>query len=195
MRLLLSYLIAVNLLLSMTAAACAQAGRYIPIPVRPPTEVPFSPHFGPHLPWHFGGDSDFWQYVGAALAIAGAAWLGWAVGQALAEKRAPGSAKRANGVPAPDLVHEAWKAVPKAEATRRLMEFLTHRDRLFEPTALRFLAEHTFLAVQDAWQKGDYGPLGDLLLPPIRAEGSITAVGWIPGSYLGAWWNSSATRA
>ena len=168
MRPLVRHLIAAGLLLSVTAAASAQAGRYIPIPVRPGGGLPS----GPHLPLHFGGDSDSWNYIAAGLGIVGAVWIGWAVGQALAEQRAPASAKQAPGpgVPAPDDVHPAWVVAPKGERTHRLMEFLAHRNPLFEPSALRRWVEQRFLDVQDCWQKADYGPLGGLLMPAIRAE-------------------------
>ena len=187
MRPLVRSLIAAALLLSLTTIAGAQAGRYIPIPVRPPGGLPFHPH----LPFHFGGDSDVWKYIAAALGILVAAWLGWAIGQALAEKRSLGSAKRApsasafgltdgvwslgltgEGTPGPDvdLIHPAWKVAPKAERTYRLMEFLAHRDPLFDPTALRRWVEKSFLDVQECWQKAEYGSLGDLLLPALCAE-------------------------
>lgn len=171
MRPLMHHLIVVGLLLSLTGAASAQAGRYIPIPVEP---IPVGPGgglpFHPHLPGHFGGDSDFWKYVVAAVGIVGAAWLGWAIGQALTEKRAPGSATGASAVSAPDLIHPAWDVAPKAERTQRLMEFLAHRAPLFDPSALRRWVEQQFRDVQDCWQKGDYGPLGNLMLPALRAE-------------------------
>jgi hypothetical protein len=59
---------------------------------------------------------------------------------------------------------------PKAERTRRLMEFLARQDRLFDPTALRSWGEGSFLRVVECWQKGDYRPLDDLLLPALRAK-------------------------
>jgi predicted lipid-binding transport protein (Tim44 family) len=139
-----------------------------PIPVRPGGGLPS----GSHLPLHFGGTSDFWKFIAAAGGILAAAWLGGAVGQALAEKRAPGSTKQASGlgVPGPDFIHPDWGVAPKAERTFRLMEFLAHRNPLFEPSALRRWVERRFLDVQDCWQRGDYGPLGGLLMPDIRAE-------------------------
>jgi hypothetical protein len=165
MRPLVSCVFAAVLLVSAPATARAQAGRYIPIPVRPPGGVPF--HL-PHLPWHGGvgggGDSGWVPYVLAALGVAVAIGLGWAVGRGLAEKGA------ADPAAAPDLIHEAWAVAPKAEATRRLMEFLAHNDPLLDPAALRRWAEESFLRVQQCWQDGDYGPLGALLVSPLRAE-------------------------
>jgi hypothetical protein len=168
MRPLVRYLTAAALLVSVTAVASAQAGRYIPIPVRPSGGVPF----GPHVPLPIGGDSDVWKNIAAAAGILGVGWLGWAIGQALAEKRTPGATKRVPGpdVPAPDFIHPGWGVAPKAEPTHRLMEFLAHRDPLFDPSAMRGWVEQRFLEVQDCWQKADYGPLGALLLPALRAE-------------------------
>ena len=172
---LVRHLIAAGLLLSVTAAAGAQAGRYIPIPVRPGGGLPFvrpsgDVPFSPHLPLHPGGDSDVWKYIAATVAILAVGGLGWAVGQALAEKRGPGPRAGANAVSAPDYIRPAGEVAPKAERTHRLMEFLAHRDPLLDPSALRRWVEQRFLQVQDCWQKADYGPLGGLLLPAIRAE-------------------------
>jgi Tim44-like domain len=159
MRPLLRHLIAVALLLSLTAVAGAQAGRYIPIPVRPPpTGLPFSPH----LPVHVGGgsgDGHIWLYV--VLGLGALVVLVVRVIAALGES--------ATSKPDPDLIHSAGKVAPKAARTRRLMEFLAYRERLFDPTALRAWAEGSFLRVQECWQKADYGPLGDLLRPSLRA--------------------------
>jgi hypothetical protein len=169
MRPLMRCLLAAALLLSATAPARAQAGRYIPIPVRPPGGVPF--HL-PHVPWHGGGvggggDSGWVPYVLTALGVAVAIGLGWAVGRELAGKGSPGASDLAA---APDLIHEAWAVAPRAEATRRLMEFVAHNDPLLDPAALRLWAEESFLRVQQCWQDGNYGPLGELLAPPLRAE-------------------------
>jgi hypothetical protein len=170
MRPLPHCLLAAALLVSVPAVAGAQAGRYIPIPTPAPGGVPF--HL-PHLPWHGGGgggDSDWVPYVLAALGFAAAAWVGWAVGRGLAGNGVPGASEPALAAPAPDLIHEACAVAPKAGATRRLLEFLAHRDALLEPTALHRWAEESFLRVQHCWQNRDYGPLGDFLAPPLRAE-------------------------
>ena len=66
--------------------------------------------------------------------------------------------------------HEADVVAPRAESTRRLLEELARREALFEPKALYRWVYESFLFVQRCWQKGDYEPLGDLLLPAIRAE-------------------------
>jgi hypothetical protein len=153
MRPLLRHLIAIALLLSLTTAARAQAGR-LPIPIRPPTGLPI----GPHLPGHAGGDSD--NSVVYILLGLGALALFCVIGAGLG--------KPPTSEPAPDLIHSADKVLPKAERTRRLMEFLARRDRLFDPTALRSWAEKSFLRVQECWQ-GRLRPLGGLLLPALRA--------------------------
>jgi hypothetical protein len=157
MRPLLRPLVAVILLLSLTAAASAQAGR-LPIPVELPGGLPIGPHLPP-APGHAGGDSDN-SGIYIVLGLGALAWLIAGIG---------GRGKPPTSQPAPDLIHPADKVLPKAERTRRLMEFLARRDRLFDPTALRGWAENSFLRVQECWQKGDYGPLGDLLLTDLRA--------------------------
>jgi hypothetical protein len=162
----LRYLLAALLLLSLTAAAYAQAGRYIPIPVSPSGGSPFLPHV-PYHP-HAGGDSSgSWVIggvVGIVLGVLGAIFKGMFNVQDGGNVAGPAAA------PAPDLIHEARVVAPKAEHTRRLLELLAHQDPLFEPTALGRWAEGCFLLVQECWQRGDYGPLGDLLLPTIRTE-------------------------
>jgi hypothetical protein len=161
MRPLTRLLIAVALLLSLTAAVAAQAGR-LPIPVEIPVELPVGPdlpiHGGPHPPGPAGGDS---EHNGIYILLG----LG---GLALYCVISAGREQPSTSEPAPDLIHSAEKVAPKAGRTRRLMELLARRDRLFDPTALRGWAENSFLRVQECWQQGDYGPLGDLLLPQIR---------------------------
>jgi hypothetical protein len=167
MRSLIRSLFALGLLLSVTAVASAQAGRYVPIPVEPGGGLPISPH----LPLPFDIKSDWWMYVVALVCIVGAAGLGLAIGRGLAEKGAPGAVKwtAGLGVPAPDFIHPAPDVAPKAWRTCRLMQFLAHRDPLLDPSALRPWVEQRFREVQDCWQKANYGPLGDLLLPDLRA--------------------------
>jgi hypothetical protein len=165
---LMRHLIAAALLLSLTGAACGQAGRYVPMPARPPSGMP---GYHPSVPYlfHDSGFENFLLVIGC-LCLAG--WLGWVVGYALACKRAPGSARHASGsgVSASDLIHSPSDVAPKAERTRRLMEVLARRDALFDPPTLRRWVEQRFLDVQDCWQKADYGPLDDALLPALRAE-------------------------
>ena len=166
MRQLLHCLLAASLFLSASAVAAAQAGRYIPIPVRPGGGLPFHPHvpFSPHA----GEDSSnawiVWIIVFVVLCVLAAIFEG--------TSEVPDKGKGAGRAAAPvgDVIREVWEVATKAERTRRLMEFLANRDRLFDPTALRRWVEERFLAVQDCWQKADYGPLRDLLLPALRGE-------------------------
>src|SRR5262249_29774009 len=112
--------------------------------------------------------------------IAVVAAVGWALGRELADKRrlaaksaAPltGSNGQASTAAQPvDVIHEAWAVAPRAERTHRLLEFLAPQDPRLDPGALRRDMEVTFYSVQECWQKGDYAPLGDTVLPSIRRE-------------------------
>jgi hypothetical protein len=166
MRLLLHCVLAASLLLTANAIAAAQAGRYIPIPVGPAGGVPFHPHV-PLSP-HAGEDSSnawiTWIVVIVVLSVLGAIFEG--TRDVLDKGKGAGRA----AAPVGDVIRAAWEVAPRAEHTHRLMEFLAHRNSLFEPSALRRWVEQRFLDVQDCWQKADYGPLGGLLMPAIRAE-------------------------
>jgi predicted lipid-binding transport protein (Tim44 family) len=118
-------------------------------------------------------------YVAAAVFLVLIAVVGFGIGHACARRKDPGSTAAFStgtgtwGVPpspANDLIHTAAEVAPKAERTWQLMEFLAHRDPLFEPARLRLGAEQSFLLVQECWQKGDYEPLRAVLLPAIWAE-------------------------
>ena len=149
---LLRYLFATAVLLSMSAVAAAQAGRYIPIPVRPPGGLPI----GPHVPFHFGGDSDVIMYIIlGALGVGGVLWLVGVIVEGLADKGASGTIKWSSGGSIPDVIHEASAVAPKATRTRLLMGFLARQDSLLDPTALLRWTEESFLRVQQCWQERD----------------------------------------
>ena len=60
----------------------------------------------------------------------------------------------------------------KAGETQALMESIARTDPDFAPEPLRGVVRDIFFKVQDAWQKRDYGGLGDIMLPYLRASHS-----------------------
>ena len=54
---------------------------------------------------------------------------------------------------------------PKAEKTRRLLEFIAKQDPAFKPDELQRVAQTTFCKLQQCWQSREYDPMKPLLMP------------------------------
>jgi hypothetical protein len=157
------------------ARCWAQAGRYIPVP-----RVPGGGGgpFVPHVPWFSGGGSDIFWVIVAIIAIIVVLMVGWHLGQALGRRvrgetapTPPSAASPASSLwPAEDLILNPFHVEAKAQQTRRLMEFLAHRDQLWDPLFLQEWATKIFFLVQTSWEERDYSPLRDFLMPGLLAK-------------------------
>jgi hypothetical protein len=189
MRTVLASLLALSVALVSAPRAQAQAGRYIPLP-RLPTRLPSGggDHFFRYIPFHFGGhggghgdDTLVWVIVTIVGAIV-LVFVGWHLGRVIGRWfRSPPKKPKASWPsgtfqwqatvpPMQDLILQPGEVAAKAEQTRRLLEFLAHHDRAFDPEGLRMWAANTFTIVQQAWEARDYSTVRDLLLSDILAK-------------------------
>ncbi len=180
MRSAIACLLTLSVALLSTSPAQAQAGRFIPLPRFP------SPGGGGHSLYlilrHFGGDTIFW-IIAAIIGAIVLASIGWHVGQAAGGLRQRPAAKpeslwspdptvrQATAYPPiKDLLLQPSEVAPKAEQTRRLMEFLAHQDRTLDPGELQQRIATTFRLVLKAWEARDYSSVRHFLLPGILAK-------------------------
>jgi predicted lipid-binding transport protein (Tim44 family) len=184
MRNAIKCLLALSVVLVSAPSAQAQAGRYIPLPRFPTGGGGAGGHFIPHVPVHLlpGGEVGFWVVV-VILGVLFLAFLAWSAGgedgpgfgppagqsKWLSPPAATGPRTTAPP-PMQDLILQPHEVAAKAEQTRRLLQFLAHRDRAFEPDELLRFISPTFALVQKAWESRDYGPVRHLLLPNILAK-------------------------
>lgn len=56
---------------------------------------------------------------------------------------------------------------PKAEKTRKLLEFIARTDETVAPAKLTAIADHTFRQLQACWSARNYGPMRALLMPDL----------------------------
>jgi hypothetical protein len=174
----LSWLLSPLFILLLESSVLAQAGRYIPPRIPGGGSGINSPYL---IPIHTGGkDSDTnWTIVGILFLAA----IFWGLGKLLGNEDdqfarntksnwVPGALPQRTKSPPPmeDLILNRGEVAPKAQQTRRLLEFLAHRDRLFDPSALTKCISMTFLLVQECWQKRNYAPVADMLTPGILAK-------------------------
>jgi hypothetical protein len=105
--------------------------------------------------------------------------VGWKIGTAIgrgkiqAPQGTAGAARADFLFPIPpleDLILSAKEVEPTALRTRRLLEELARRDPALEPSSLDAFIRATFLKVQRCWEKRDYRPVRDLLVPSLLAE-------------------------
>jgi predicted lipid-binding transport protein (Tim44 family) len=123
-----------------------------------------------------GIDSDVcWGFVAVLGAIV-LVVVGWNLGRALtrgktrpgvtaADRRAPTWSD-----PPRDLILGPGEVGEKARKTARLLHVLARRDSALDPSALHQSIAAMFAQVQRAWEARDYGPVGDLLTPSLRAR-------------------------
>jgi predicted lipid-binding transport protein (Tim44 family) len=125
---------------------------------------------------HGGGgiDADVcWGFVAVLGAIV-LMIVGWNLGRALTRgKTRPGVA--AADTPTPpdpprDLILGPGEVGEKARKTARLLHVLARRDGALDPSALHQSIAAMFAQVQRAWEARNYGPVGDLLTPSLRAR-------------------------
>src|SRR5262249_36873174 len=105
--------------------------------------------------------------------------VGWKMGTTIGRRKTPppggtpGAAPAKFPFPIPqleDLILSAKEVEPTALRTRRLLEELARRHPALEPSSLDAFIRATFLKVQRCWEKRDYRPVRDLLVPSLLAE-------------------------
>ncbi|MFA7158405.1 MAG: TIM44-like domain-containing protein [Kiritimatiellia bacterium] len=69
-----------------------------------------------------------------------------------------------------DYVFPRDEIEPKAEKTRKLLEFIARVDQDFEPVKLTAMAKEVFLKLQECWQARAYEPMRPLMAPDLFAE-------------------------
>jgi predicted lipid-binding transport protein (Tim44 family) len=168
------WVLAFGVPLLAAGGAWGQAGRYIPIP--PVSGGGSGVHFVPHIPGLGGVNADvFWVFV-AVIGVIVLAVIGWHLGQRLGRgARGPTFGPRHAGqtawanvsAPAPDLILNPAEVAEKARRTFRLLDMLSRKESLFEPSALAAFIDSTFRQVQQCWEARDYGPVEALLMPVI----------------------------
>ena len=63
-----------------------------------------------------------------------------------------------------DFVNAPGRVAPKADKTRKLLEFLARQDAAMQPDKLEAVTRATFLKLQACWQAREYGPMQPLLM-------------------------------
>jgi predicted lipid-binding transport protein (Tim44 family) len=66
-----------------------------------------------------------------------------------------------------DFVYPAGQVAPKADMTRKLLEFIARQDDAMAPDRLVESARSTFLKLQECWLARDYGPMQPLVMPDL----------------------------
>ena len=69
-----------------------------------------------------------------------------------------------------DYVFPRSKIDPKAEKTRKLLEFIARVDQNFEANKLTAMVKEVFLKLQDCWQAREYEPMRPLMAPDLFSE-------------------------
>ncbi len=69
-----------------------------------------------------------------------------------------------------DYVYSTSAVGPKAEKTRKLLEFIQKQDPSFNIDVLSKTATGTFIKLQGCWQARDYGPMKGLLMPDLYKQ-------------------------
>ncbi|HUK83133.1 MAG TPA: TIM44-like domain-containing protein [Verrucomicrobiae bacterium] len=69
-----------------------------------------------------------------------------------------------------DFCYPRTAIEPKANKTRKLLEFIAKTDSAFTPQALEQRATETFVKLQECWEARAYEPMKPLLLPDLYAQ-------------------------
>ncbi len=74
---------------------------------------------------------------------------------------------RRRGVGNLDFVYPPGQVAPKADMTRKLLEFIAKQDDAMAPDRLAETARSTFLKLQECWLAREYAPMKPLVMPDL----------------------------
>ena len=121
--------------------------------------------------FHGGGYRSSSGSGGGKLDSTGILWLGVIFGGIVLILIVKGIAKSgARTEQNLDYCYSPAAIAPKADKTRRMLEFIARQDSTFNIDALTQTAKATFVRLQECWQARQYAPMKDLLMPDLYAQ-------------------------